>query len=84
MTDNDLKRSLVEIGQLLIELRKKKGYKSHEGFALDYDLPRVQYWRMEKGKANFTIKSLSRILQIHGVSLTEFFIQLEPSLKRVA
>lgn len=84
MTDTDLKQSLVEIGQLLIDLRKKKGYKSHEGFALDYDLPRVQYWRMEKGKANFTIKSLSRILQIHGISLIEFFTMLEPSVRRVA
>ena len=64
---------LKEIGAKLIALRKQKGYSSHESFALDHDLPRVQYWRVEAGKANCTIKTLARILSIHQLSVTEFF-----------
>lgn len=64
---------LVDIGNRLAELRKKKGYKSHENFAWDHDLPRAQYWRLEKGKANFTIKTLVKVLAIHNISLEEFF-----------
>lgn len=73
MSQNNYDRLLLEIGERLTQLRKKKGYSSHETFALDYDLPRVQYWRLEKGKANFTIRSLVKILEIHGVTVQEFF-----------
>ena len=61
------------IGKKLLELRLRKGYTSHAEFAADFDLPRIQYWRMEKGKANITLKSLLKILSIHKVSLHEFF-----------
>ena len=64
------------IGAKLTSLRKKKGYTSHEDFASDFQLPRVQYWRIEKGKANITIKSLCRLLTIHGLSVEEFFYQM--------
>jgi len=67
---------LVTIGSKLTELRKQKGYTSHESFAFDNDLPRVQYWRLEKGKSNFTIKTLMKVLVIHNVSLDEFFNSL--------
>jgi transcriptional regulator with XRE-family HTH domain len=76
------KESLVRIGTRLTELRKQKGYSSHEDFAYDYDLPRVQYWRMEKGKANITLKSLHRILSIHKVTVEDFFCQLQKELKK--
>ena len=66
-------KTLQEIGRRLMQLRKNKGFSSHETFALEYDLPRVQYWRLEKGKANFTIRSLIRILEIHDLTLEEFF-----------
>lgn len=64
---------LTDIGNRLTELRKKRGYKSHENFAWDHDLPRAQYWRLEKGKANFTIKTLVKVLTIHNITLEEFF-----------
>jgi transcriptional regulator with XRE-family HTH domain len=67
---------LTAIGNKLTELRKQKGYSSHESFAFDNDLPRVQYWRLEKGKSNFTIKTLTRVLAIHDISLDEFFASL--------
>lgn len=64
---------LKVIGYRLTELRKRKGYSSHENFAWDHDLPRAQYWRLEKGKANFTIKTLIKVLAIHNLTIEEFF-----------
>jgi transcriptional regulator with XRE-family HTH domain len=73
---------LKEIGLKLAELRKQKGFKSHEGFALAYDLPRVQYWRLEKGKANFTIKTLMKILSIHNVEPEDFFATIDTPVEK--
>jgi DNA-binding XRE family transcriptional regulator len=68
--------TLESVGKKLTELRIKKGYKSHETFALDHDLPRVQYWRLEKGRVNFTLKTLFKVLFIHKISIEEFFSRL--------
>jgi transcriptional regulator with XRE-family HTH domain len=70
LNDEDI---LIKIGNRLRELRKAKGYSSYENFALDFDLPRMQYWRLEKGKTNVTIKTLEKILSIHNISFSEFF-----------
>ena len=67
------KAILKEIGEKLKGLRIKKGYKSYESFAVDNELSRMQYWRIEKGLTNLTIKSLIRILNIHQISIEEFF-----------
>jgi transcriptional regulator with XRE-family HTH domain len=64
---------LVLIGSRLAELRVKKGFSTIREFTQKYDLPEIQYWRMEKGKANITLKSLVRILQIHNLTMQEFF-----------
>lgn len=72
----DFQKQLERIGRQLAELRKEKGYTSHETFAYDHDLSRVQYWRIEKGRTNLTLKGLMRILKIHGLSLKEFFENL--------
>jgi transcriptional regulator with XRE-family HTH domain len=64
---------LKKIGSELRELRIQKGYSSYETFAFDNDLPRMQYWRIEKGETNITIKSLIKILKIHNTSLSNFF-----------
>jgi hypothetical protein len=61
------------VGNHLADLRMKKGYTTIKSFVQRYDLPEIQYWRMEKGKANITLKSLSRILNIHRLSLHDFF-----------
>lgn len=65
-------KRLIKIGERLRELRKASGYKSYENFAFDNELNRVQYGRMEKG-ANFTLASLMKVLDIHKLSLDEFF-----------
>lgn len=49
-----------------------RSYSSAEIFAYEHDLNRVSYWRMEKG-CNITLASLLRILDIHDLSLGEFF-----------
>ena len=73
MRTKALKTILEQIGLKLRELREEKGYDSIKEFALDHELPMIQYWRIEKGKANLTLKSLYRLLAIHSVSLEEFF-----------
>lgn len=64
---------LMLIGNRLADLRVKSGYNSIREFAADYKLPLIQYWRIERGKANLTIKSLMKLLKIHAVSLQKFF-----------
>lgn len=60
------------IGKRLRELRIEKGYRSYDFFAWENKIPRMQYLNMEQGK-NFTLKSLLRVLDIHKISLEEFF-----------
>jgi transcriptional regulator with XRE-family HTH domain len=69
----DFQKQLTRIGEKLAELRRQKGYSIHETFAYDYEMSRVQYWRIEKGKTNLMLKSHMRLLEIHGISLKEFF-----------
>jgi transcriptional regulator with XRE-family HTH domain len=66
----------------LMELRKQKGYTSHEDFAFDHDIPRVQYWRLEKGQTNLTLKSLIKLLVIHKITVEEFFGSLPKEPKK--
>jgi transcriptional regulator with XRE-family HTH domain len=82
--EDTLKITLERIGAKLTELRKQKGYSSHEDFAYDFEIPRVQYWRIEKGKTNLTIRSLCRLLTIHKMSVEEFFCELEKETAKVS
>ena len=67
---------IIQIAKHIKKLRIEKGYGSHEFFAWEHKIPRIQYWRMEKG-TNFTIQSLLRILDAHNISLKEFFNSME-------
>tara|TARA_R110002096_G_scaffold184679_1_gene363263 strand:- start:4947 stop:5180 length:234 start_codon:yes stop_codon:yes gene_type:complete len=73
-------KRIIDIGKRLKELRLKKGYTSYETFAWDNEIPRIQYWRMEKG-TNFTISSLLRVLDTHNLTLEEFFKGLKKETK---
>ena len=64
---------LKKIGNKLAKLRVKNGYGSYEDFAIKNELSRMQYWRIEKGKTNITLRSLIVILNIHNLTLEEFF-----------
>ena len=70
--DIELDKRILQISKKLKKLRREKGYTSYETFAWDNDLPRVQYWRLEKG-TYFNIKSLFKVLDVHQMTLEEFF-----------
>ena len=73
MNKKSLSTLLQAIGTQLGKMRVKKGFSTIKEFATKYHLPAIQYWRIEKGKANLTIKSLGRILAIHKISFEDFF-----------
>ncbi len=74
--ETELDKRIVAIANKIKELRIQKGYTSHESFAWDNNLNRVQYWRIEKG-TNITLKTLLSVLDIHGISLANFFKDIE-------
>lgn len=67
-----LDKRVLKIADKLKKIRIDKGYTSYENFAWDNDLPRVQYWRLEHG-VNFRIESLLKVLDVHKVTMEEFF-----------
>ena len=67
---------IKKVAKRLRELRVAAGYTSYETFANDHDLPRVQYWRMERG-TNFRFSSLLIILDKHKISINDFFKTIE-------
>ena len=67
---------LKRVGEGIKELRLNAGFTSAETFANEYNLNRVQYWRVEKG-ANITLKTLLNILSLHNLSPSVFFNQLD-------
>ena len=71
-SEKQVEYSITQIGLKLKELRLQSGYSSYETFALDNDLDRKQYWRIENG-SNITLKSLITILMIHKITLKDFF-----------
>ncbi len=75
-------KELKKIGDKLKKLRIKKGFSSYEKFAVEFELSRMHYWRIEEGKTNLTIRSLITILNIHKISLENFFSQSFDSLSK--
>lgn len=73
--DSQQEQQLKSIGKHLRNIRKEKGYTSAEIFAYENSLNRVSYWRIENGQ-NFTMNMLLRILDIHHMSLNDFFSSL--------
>lgn len=67
---------ILNIASKIKELRKAKGYSSAEIFAYEYSFNRVSYWRIENGY-NITLRTLLRVLDIHGVSLSDFFSTID-------
>lgn len=70
--DHLLEQFAKAISRVFLNLRKKKGYSSYESFAHDHDLPRAQYWRVETGRHNLTLRTLIKLLIIHNLTLSEF------------
>ena len=70
------KKALVAIGARLRNLRVGKGFENSRDFCKRHKLAEIQYWRVENGKSNVTMKTLTRLLNIHKMSLSEFFRRL--------
>ena len=69
--------SMQTIANKLKELRIGAGYTSYENFAWNNGINRMQYWKMEKGETNFTMKSLHCVLEAHQMGFEEFFNDLK-------
>lgn len=76
-TKNSLNILMGQIGDALAELRLQKGYDSIKEFTSEFNLPMIQYWRIERGRANVTLKSLYKLLAIHSLTVSEFFCIIE-------
>ena len=65
---------LKKLGKRLKFLRKKKGYTNYEQFAYTFEIGRAQYGRYENG-ANISFKTLLNIINIHDISIPDFFAE---------
>ncbi|MCD9015250.1 hypothetical protein [Parachryseolinea silvisoli] len=61
-------------GKVFKYLRILAGFTSYESFAFTTNFPRAQYWRVETGKHNLTLKTLAKLLKIHGLTMFDFFV----------
>jgi transcriptional regulator with XRE-family HTH domain len=66
---------LKRIGSKIKKLRINAGYSSYENFAFEHELSSRYYWGVENGR-NITLIYLLRILEIHKISIEDFFNNL--------
>jgi transcriptional regulator with XRE-family HTH domain len=71
-TEKNILIHIDKVASKFKQLRIEKGFSSHETFANEFEINRVQYWRIEKGH-NITLKTFFKILQIHNLTPEEFF-----------
>ena len=69
----EAEKEIKKIGIRLKNLRKEAGYSNPDKFAYENNLNRSQYGKYEAGTSNPTIKTLITILNIHNISLSQFF-----------
>src|SRR5689334_17575900 len=75
LSEDSILRDFTEsVAGVAVMLRRKKGHSSHESFAYEYGLPRMQYWRVESARTNLTLRSLARLLEIHQLTMTAFLL----------
>lgn len=67
-------KQLQNLGKRLKELRKKKGYDNYEVFSYEHRIGRSQYGKYEQG-ADMQVSTLLRLIEIHGLSVKDFFSQ---------
>lgn len=63
---------LESVGNKLRLLRISKGYTNYEYFAFENNIGRSQYGAYERGQ-NMNLATLIKILNLHGLTLEEFF-----------
>jgi hypothetical protein len=67
---------LKKIGLKIKQLRKDSGYGSYVAFAIEHDLGRNFYFEVERGR-NTTLLYLFKILDIHNLTLFDFFADID-------
>jgi hypothetical protein len=75
-SSKELDKRILQIAKKITDLRKKTTETSAENFSNAHNINRVQYWKMEKG-TNFTMTSLLKILDIHKLSMSDFFKDID-------
>ncbi|KYG77521.1 MULTISPECIES: helix-turn-helix domain-containing protein [Roseivirga] len=73
--EETIETTLKAIGDRLKQLREAGGFEGgYVGFAIHHvNMQPKQYWKLEAGTANFTIKTLLRVLDVHKITLEDFF-----------
>lgn len=71
-TEKDILLHLNKVASKFKQLRIEKGFSSHETFANEFEINRVQYWRIEKGH-NITLLTFFKLLEIHKITPEDFF-----------
>jgi transcriptional regulator with XRE-family HTH domain len=74
--DPDYSELMMQIGEHLKELRKKRGI-SYTEMAEEIGISRNGYNNIELAKSNFQFLTLLRILKYHDVSVFQFFESLK-------
>jgi transcriptional regulator with XRE-family HTH domain len=74
MSSQENDSRILLIASKIKQLRKEKGFTSYEDFAVENNLDRKQYWRVENG-GNITLKTLLKILDLHKMTINEFFAE---------
>jgi transcriptional regulator with XRE-family HTH domain len=73
----DTRNIIAKIAAKLKRLRIEKGYTSYENFAMDFDLSRAYYWKVERGWQNLSMDYFLSLLKIHEISLKDFFSDID-------
>lgn len=73
MMDKELTKK--KIGEKLRRLRISAGHSAYDNFAFTFELEKSTVLRAETGK-NITMDTLIDLLNIHGITLGEFFQDL--------
>jgi transcriptional regulator with XRE-family HTH domain len=73
---------VIEVGELIRELRKKNTSLSQERFALEHDIDRTQYGKIERGEHDIGLSTLINVLDKHNMDLSTFFKLLDKKLAK--
>ena len=77
------KRTLArKFGALVQRLRLERGF-SQEVFAQTCRLERAHVGKIERGEVNVTVATTLKLIRVHDLTLSAFFLELEKELGSV-
>ena len=72
--------NIVEIGRIIVVLRERKGL-TQEKLALEAEMSVIYLRRIERGRANPTLRALDRVAAILGLELSTLLLLSEGGQK---